>query len=64
MNYYYIALLMAYINVLLGISFIFIIDQLKYEYNLMLEYFLLYLFTMFLSVICFNKSRYKDRFLK
>ena len=51
MNYYYIALLMAYINVLLGISFIFIIDQLKYEYNLMLEYFLLYLFTMFLSVI-------------
>ena len=55
---------MAYINVLLGISFIFIIDQLKYEYNLMLEYFLLYLFTMFLSVICFNKSRYKDRFLK
>jgi len=54
MNKYYI---MCYITVIcnltLGISFIFFIDELRYN-NLMLQYFLLYLLTMLIA-ICLYK---------
>ena len=54
MNIYYItSYLLAFTNFTIGIAFIFLIDDLRIL-NLMNVYLLLYLLTMFLTII-FNK---------
>ena len=52
-KYHILSFITAICNLILGISFIFFIDELNYN-NLMLKYFLLYLLTMLIT-ICLYK---------
>ena len=52
-KYHILGLISAICNVILGASFIFLIDELRMN-DLMLQYFLLYLLTMAIS-ICLHK---------
>ncbi len=65
MNMYLISSqLTALMNLILGLSFIFYIDEIKNN-NLMLQYFLLYLLTMFIALILFhlsNKYEFQKRY--
>ncbi len=54
MNMYIItSYVTAFMNMILGLSFIFYIDEIRNN-NLMLQYFLLYLLTMFIALILFH----------
>ena len=52
-RYHILGFITTICNLTLGISFIFFIDELRYN-NLMLQYFLLYLLTMLIT-ICLYK---------
>jgi len=52
-RYHILSFITVTLNVILGFSFIFLIDELRYN-NLLLQYFILYLLTMLIS-ICLYK---------
>jgi len=52
-RYHILSFITVVCNVILGFSFIFLIDELRYN-NLLLQYFILYLLTMLIS-ICLYK---------
>ena len=52
-RYHILSFITVVCNLILGFSFIFLIDELRYN-NLMLQYFLLYLLTMLIA-ICLYK---------
>lgn len=60
MNIYYItSFISASANLILGISFIFFIDILKYN-DLMFKYFVLYLLTMLIAVCLYKIGNEHD----
>lgn len=60
MNIYYItSFITALANLILGISFIFFIDILKYN-DLMFKYFVLYLLTMLIAVCLYKIGNEHD----
>ena len=52
-RYHILSFITITLNVILGFSFIFLIDELRYN-NLLFQYFILYLLTMLIS-ICLYK---------
>ena len=52
-RYHILSFITVMCNLILGFSFIFLIDELRYN-NLLLQYFILYLLTMLIS-ICLYK---------
>ena len=64
MNIYYItSFISASANLILGISFIFFIDILKYN-DLMFKYFVLYLLTMLIAVCLYKIGNEYDFHLR
>ena len=52
-RYHILSFITITLNVILGFSFIFLIDELRYN-NLLFQYFILYLLTMLIT-ICLHK---------
>ena len=52
-RYHILSFITVMCNLILGFSFIFLIDELRYN-NLLLQYFILYLLTMLITICLHN----------